>query len=198
MDVANYTSEDWQRLGQAIRTARTRCGYERASDWATAVGRSGRLLLGLERGEPAGDTTLRVIEEVLRWPYRTTDQILAKEPPGNSSHSFSEWLSFIVQPDPTVVHRWVSTRAQSLHEASDEDLLAEVARRLAERDGIGGLDEGGEVDAGQAEAQKSDQVGDRSGTDGQSETGGALAAPGQKEGRRVVKGRGGMDRSHRS
>jgi hypothetical protein len=70
---------DWKRLGTAIQSARVRAGWEDMSDWVDAVGRTSRVLLGLERGESTGAVTLRRIEELLKWRPGYADEILANE-----------------------------------------------------------------------------------------------------------------------
>jgi hypothetical protein len=87
----------------------------------------------------------------------------------------------------TASRRHTILRADPSQPAGPDD---RVMRRLAKG--------GSEEDAGQAEAQKNvSRSGDNEGADGQSGTGGAPANAGQRD-RRVVKGRGGMDRSRRS
>lgn len=63
-----HTVSDWERLGTAVHAARLRAGHKDMRDWALVVGRSSRILEGLERGEKVGKGTLREVENVLRWP----------------------------------------------------------------------------------------------------------------------------------
>lgn len=70
---------DWKRLGTAVQAARIRAGHDDMAEWADRVGRSTRVLLGLERGESTGAATLRRIEDVLAWPVGHADRILSDE-----------------------------------------------------------------------------------------------------------------------
>lgn len=65
----DYERADWLRLGRAIKRARmSHPTYRNTQEWASAVGRSSRVVLGLERGEPTGDETLMRVEQLLDWP----------------------------------------------------------------------------------------------------------------------------------
>ncbi|WP_328988421.1 hypothetical protein OG394_19595 [Kribbella sp. NBC_01245] len=64
----DYDSHGWQRLGRLVRAARVKAGYGESREWSARVGRSTRMLLGLERGEPVGDATLARVAESLGWP----------------------------------------------------------------------------------------------------------------------------------
>lgn len=66
--MATYSSSDWVRLGQAVHEARKEAGLGKTREWASAVGRSDRTLLELERGGTVGTTTLEAIEDALEWP----------------------------------------------------------------------------------------------------------------------------------
>lgn len=74
--MATQSENDWERLGQWVKSHRVAAGYESMKLWADAVGRSTRQLLGLERGEPVGDTTLVKIEHLLDWPPGTAKGVL--------------------------------------------------------------------------------------------------------------------------
>jgi hypothetical protein len=74
--------QDWQALGRAVYSARARAGYRDTAKWAARIGRSTRVLLGLERGEPTGGRTLLLVEEALDWPSGWTDRILTGEVSG--------------------------------------------------------------------------------------------------------------------
>jgi hypothetical protein len=63
----------------AVQSARIRGGWTEIGDWADAVGRSTRILLGLERGETTGSATLRRIEDLLKWRPGYAGEILADE-----------------------------------------------------------------------------------------------------------------------
>jgi hypothetical protein len=49
--------EDWKALGRAVYSARVKAGYRDTARWAATLGRSTRVVLGLERGEPTGRRT---------------------------------------------------------------------------------------------------------------------------------------------
>lgn len=66
--MANYERAAWGRLGQAVHEARTEAGLGLTADWVEEVNRSSRVLLGLERGERVGTSTLHLIEDALGWP----------------------------------------------------------------------------------------------------------------------------------
>lgn len=70
-------ADDWTRLGQEVKDARKRAGYRDMAKWATTVGRSTRMLLGLERGEPVGENTLELIEDVLQRPRGWASDVLS-------------------------------------------------------------------------------------------------------------------------
>lgn len=75
--TAKHTRNDWRRLGTAVQAARLRHdGWDDTNEWASVIGRSSRVLLGLERGEQTGARTLRRVEEVLSWPPGWCDRIL--------------------------------------------------------------------------------------------------------------------------
>lgn len=59
------TADDWARLGRIVRKERKAQGFRDTKKWADAVGRSSRVLLGLERGEPTGYETLELVSEAL-------------------------------------------------------------------------------------------------------------------------------------
>ncbi len=74
--------EDWAALGRAVYRARARAGYRDTARWAARIGRSTRVALGLERGEPTGPRTLMLIEDALGWPAGWTSKILSGEADG--------------------------------------------------------------------------------------------------------------------
>lgn len=75
--MANYPRQAWERLGRTVyRARRSIPSYQHTEDWAGAVGRSSRVLLGLERGEKVGKDTLMRIEELLGWDVDETFRIL--------------------------------------------------------------------------------------------------------------------------
>jgi hypothetical protein len=70
---------NWETLGRAVLSARDRAGYSDTRRWSELVGRSSRMLLGLERGEQVGPKTLARVEGALGWPVGWTHRILAGE-----------------------------------------------------------------------------------------------------------------------
>jgi transcriptional regulator with XRE-family HTH domain len=72
------SAEDWSRLGREVRRARKAAGFTDTIKWAQAVGRSSRVVLGLERGEPTGDETLELVSLALGkdvdWCRRVLDR----------------------------------------------------------------------------------------------------------------------------
>lgn len=60
-----YPAENWKMLGKWVATARRSRGFSETLEWAEAVERSPRMLLGLERGEGVGDGTLKRIASAL-------------------------------------------------------------------------------------------------------------------------------------
>lgn len=75
--MPNYEHDDWLRLGRAVYSARNSAGLRDTKVWASKVGRSTRMLLGLERGEPVGRGTLDAIEKALGWPLGRSHEVLA-------------------------------------------------------------------------------------------------------------------------
>lgn len=78
--MTRWGHEDWQRLGRAVYEARRAAGYRQTAQWQTKVGRSSRTLLGLERGEPVGASTLEDVEDALGWPRGRAEELLAGQP----------------------------------------------------------------------------------------------------------------------
>lgn len=75
--MENYSRQAWVRLGRTVyRARRSIPSYQRTEDWADAVGRSSRVVLGLERGEKVGKDTLMRVEELLGWDADETFRIL--------------------------------------------------------------------------------------------------------------------------
>jgi hypothetical protein len=64
----------WEDLGRAVRSARLALGFSNSRVWAMKVGRTDRVLLGLERGEAVGPNTLALVENALGkapgWAHR--------------------------------------------------------------------------------------------------------------------------------
>jgi transcriptional regulator with XRE-family HTH domain len=63
--VKRYPEENWKALGEWVADARAQSGLSDTKAWATAVGRSSRMLLGLERGEPVGPKTIEAVGQAL-------------------------------------------------------------------------------------------------------------------------------------
>lgn len=75
----------WQRLGRAVKKARVRAGYPRATDLASAAHLSRRTITLIESGTHPGhprDTTLTAIEAALGWEDGHIDAILSGRRPG--------------------------------------------------------------------------------------------------------------------
>lgn len=96
-----------KRLGAEVRQARRRAGYAKTLEWVAKVGRSDRILLGLERGETVGADTYAAVAEALEWPLDRIYAILADEP---------------LEP--------AGSGSTELTTVSNEELAAEVLRRL--------------------------------------------------------------------
>lgn len=79
--MKKYSTDNWRKLGRRVKQARLRAGYKDTQQWADIVGRSSRMLLGLERGEPVGDGTLDLVAAALGWtpeePYEVLEGIQA-------------------------------------------------------------------------------------------------------------------------
>jgi hypothetical protein len=112
---------DWKRLGTAVQSARLRAGWDDMADWVDAVGRSSRVLLGLERGETTGAGTLRRIEELLHWRPGYADVILTDE-----SADLAPGLARAVEKGVAP-----PSGPRSLDEYTTEQLLDEVSLRYA-------------------------------------------------------------------
>lgn len=94
-------AEDWKRLGELVREARMQAGHRSTERWAHLVGRSTRVVQGLERGERQGNGTLQRIEAALDWPAGTAHRILAgDQPPGPVSTVQSEVVPLFHDPGP--------------------------------------------------------------------------------------------------
>lgn len=75
-----YPAENWKQLGEWVATARRVKGFVQTSAWVEAVGRTDRVLLGLERGEETGDRTLELVARALDVPIATLYTILSTTP----------------------------------------------------------------------------------------------------------------------
>lgn len=74
-------TEDWEKLGQEVRTRRTELGYTQ-TDVQAAGGPSTALLRGIENAtsKTLSRSKRRDLEQVLRWPRGHIDSILAGHP----------------------------------------------------------------------------------------------------------------------
>ncbi len=79
--MRKYPEENWKRLGEWVGDQRRQAGYTATTTWAAKVGRSSRVVLGLERGEPAGDKTIRAVATALGLDTRPFYRILAGDNP---------------------------------------------------------------------------------------------------------------------
>lgn len=80
--AVTYSDISWQHLGSEVAYARRAAGYADTKAWVAKVGKSDRQLLGLERGEPKGRTTLSAVEAALEWPDGWCYRILSGERAG--------------------------------------------------------------------------------------------------------------------
>lgn len=119
MATDKHTAGDWERLGAAVLAARRRAGHRDMKEWALLVGKSTRILLGLERGEPVGRNTLRDIEELLHWPPGYCDVILTDPSADLAPETKRPGKSIGALPDEEL----------PLDEYSTEELLEEVRSR---------------------------------------------------------------------
>lgn len=75
-DQSGNPAAAWRRLGETVKRRRMEQGIRSMADWSALVGRSSRVLLGLERGEPVGPDTLSAVEVVLGWDAGRASVIL--------------------------------------------------------------------------------------------------------------------------
>lgn len=83
--VRTYSADEWRRLGHMVWSERNRIGLGETTEWAAKVGRSTRVLLGLERGEAQGKGTLALVEEALGWENGSAWQVLEGGEPTKQS-----------------------------------------------------------------------------------------------------------------
>lgn len=93
-------------LGTKVRQARRAAGFANTAKWADRVGRSDRVLLGLERGEAVGADTYAAVADALGWPLERIYSLLDQE------------------------DAQVRSASPTLTTVSDEELAAEVLRRM--------------------------------------------------------------------
>lgn len=133
--MRKYPREHWQALGDLVGTARHQAGYSDTKRWAEAVGRSSRMLLGLERGEPVGPKTIEAIAETLgiaNWSlFEVLDRGRVDDWGASTEAEVAEARKRY--QDETGLEADEDGGGDPLRFVSDEDLLGEVARRLAAR-----------------------------------------------------------------
>lgn len=109
-----YDLEARRRLGRAVRAARTSAGFTNRAEFADKLKRSARQVQALENGESGvGPDTWAAAAEVLGWQVDDVYALLENRQPVTSA------------PTP-------------LTAVSDEELAAEVLRRMRERGDRGG------------------------------------------------------------
>lgn len=99
-----------------------RAEWKDMPDWVDAVGRSPRLLLGLERGEQIGQPTLRRIETLLDWIPGYANVIL-EDPHANLTPEVAQPLQRRGIPPED---------SRPLDDFTTDELLAELRLRFAE------------------------------------------------------------------
>lgn len=131
--MKKYPAAHWEALGSWVNVARHQADYADTKKWADAVGRSTRMLLGLERGEPVGAKTLEAIAEALGVTNWSLFEILDK--------GQADWASSSGQAVEDARKRYEDETGLEADDAnvtllgvfSDGELLAEIGRRLATR-----------------------------------------------------------------
>ncbi len=114
--MKNVGVDQWRAFGRLVHAERMKQGYGDVVVWADRVGRSTRVIYGLERGEPIGAKTLLAVGEALGWSVEATYDALES---GKLPTTFGEVIE--------------TARAQTLKGASDFDLASELERRFRER-----------------------------------------------------------------
>lgn len=111
-----YDLASRKRLGRTVRDARRQAGYEGRAEFADKVGRSARQVQALENGEDGvGPDTYAAVAKALGWPLDRIYQLLDGD----------------AEQVPT---------PPALTAVSDDQLVAEVLRRLKVGDGDVGRD----------------------------------------------------------
>lgn len=126
-------------LGRQIRNARKAAGLSDTKAWAAKVGRSDRMLLGLERGEAVGADTYAAVSAALPdWPLNRIYAVLeGREAPAS-----------------------LGSAPPALADVSAEELVAEVLRRIKTGGGRRG-DESGATTEGRGLGSRLDEVAER-------------------------------------
>lgn len=132
--MRKYPTAHWKALGAEVNTSRMQAGYTDTAKWAEAVGRSSRMLLGLERGEPVGAKTIEAIAEALgvaNWSlFQVLDTGRRGDWGGGDDSQVDEARRRYEQETGLEADEGA---ADLMRMFSDEELLAEVAKRLATR-----------------------------------------------------------------
>lgn len=127
--MRTYPEENWKRLGEWVHDARVQAGLSDTTKWAARVGRSTRVLLGLERGEPVGAKTIEAVAEALGVANWAVFQVLthgdATSDPWRQP-DVEEARATYEEETGLLAHRQVS----ALDSFSDEELAEEVLRRM--------------------------------------------------------------------
>lgn len=135
MRLGNRTHEDWTRLGRAVHAARTEAGYGDTREWANAVGRTTRMLLGLERGEQVGGGTLDLVERTLGWPpqhaYRILDDPNYLDHAGLQSIDDQSLAAEVLRRLGTDLATDTENRQLTLDEVRDADRISAILDSLA-------------------------------------------------------------------
>lgn len=116
-----YPAENWKKLGKWVGVARRGAGFGELADWVAAVGRTDRVLLGLERGETVGDGTLRGIAHALGADLATLYSILSTGsvgPPGQDA-------GYVASPGERVASG-----------VTDDEVLREIRAMRADMEGL--------------------------------------------------------------
>lgn len=137
----SFNSNDYLRLGDAVRTARRDYGYTNREHFAEACGVSVRLLSDLESGTRANFRTrlLEKVEAALDWPAGTMDSVLTdpsfRPPtPGSSVDMVFRPPVFNRSPvsiEVTAVERALSVLAKAKQESTEPLTATERSLRLA-------------------------------------------------------------------
>lgn len=127
-----YSADDWRRLGRAVHAERLRRGWSDTKEWAARVGRSTRVVLGLERGEPVGRSTLARVENALGWAPGRAWSILAGDGSVTEQNPrpAAETTQAGVGPGDQSPQPYLSRRTgPDLTDVTTDALLEELARR---------------------------------------------------------------------
>lgn len=131
--MKNYPVEHWKALGEWVSVARHQAGYSDTKRWAAEVGRSTRMLQGLERGEAVGAKTIEAIAEALGVANWSLFAILDR-----GAEVEVEWSPTNVNEARARYEAETGLEADDgdsnlLTYITDAELLAELGRRLATR-----------------------------------------------------------------